>query len=191
MTDLRSTPSLLTAAEAAAAELTRGTPDYRIVTSWLSRHVAALEHAVIPTARRALPAGDVEPVAEGTRRLEHVLLQLHQALSGDGRGAVEAPVVARRLAALVEEHLSAARLLSSALTAVLSDQAWSALVARHDQALCNAPSRPHPHTPHGSIGERFSLTIAGAVDRLLDALDSRVVPPLPAQQAEISAPNRA
>src|SRR3954468_2754317 len=77
---------LTATALAATAELAQPAPSYRAIVPWLSTHVAALEHVVYPTARRVLPAADLAPHLELTRRLEHVLLLVHQSLNGDGRG---------------------------------------------------------------------------------------------------------
>ena len=171
---------LLTAAHAAAAELHQPTARHAAVVGWLSTHAAALEHVVYPAARRA--GLDITAQSDLTRRLEHVLLQLHQAVNGDGRGAgAHAGAVAHRLDDVLQAHTAGLAAVLTQLKQSLPPDDWAALVARHDAALCGAPSRPHPHTPHGTVGERVAFTIAGAVDRLLDALDSRVVPPLPAQ----------
>jgi hypothetical protein len=179
---------LLAVADAAVAELRESTPDYSTVVAWLSSSTAALEHAVFPEARRRLPADDLRLGADGTRRLEHVLLQLHQAVSGDGRGAgLELVHVAARLQGVADTTLDRLRTLIGRLHDALSEECWSRLVARYEAALRTAPSRPHPHTPHGRLGERLAFPVAAAVDRVLDALDSRVPPALPSQRG-VSAP---
>src|SRR4051812_3837304 len=173
------TEPITATALAAAAELGQLAPSYRAVVPWLSTHVAALEHVIYPAARRVLPAAELAGQLELTRRLEHVLLLVHQSLNGDGRGRdVD---VTDRLRNVVDAHVAGLTALVAQLEASTTAEQWSALVERHDAALRNAPSRPHPHTPHGHVGERLAFVIAGAVDRLLDALDSRVVPALPAQ----------
>jgi hypothetical protein len=184
------TSRLLAATDAAAAELSGSAPDYSAVVAWLSSSAAALEHVVFPAARRRLPAEDLHAGIDATRRLEHVLLQLHQAVNGDGRGAdLEIAHVASRLQEVVDASLTRLRALIGQLHGTLSETCWARLVARYESALRAAPSRPHPHTPHGRLGERVAFPVAAAVDRVLDALDSRVPPSLPSQR-DVSAPVR-
>jgi hypothetical protein len=184
--------TVLTAARAAAAELTSSVPDHRNLVGWLSRHAAAFEHAVLPVAQRELSPDAVASQVQRVRRHEHLLLQLHQTIYGDGRGtAVELGHALQHLDVVLSEHIAGTRALLAGLAGALTDQEWSALVERYDHAFRNAPTRPHPHTPHGRLGERLAFPVAGAVDRLLDALDSRVVPAPPDQRAaEVSAPHQ-
>src|SRR3954469_338901 len=127
------TEPITATALAAAAELGRPAPSYRAVVPWLSTHVAALEHVIYPAARRVLPAADLAPHLELTRRLEHVLLLVHQSLSGDGRGRdVD---VTDRLRDVADAHVAGLTALQAQLETSLSAEQWSDLVERYDAAL--------------------------------------------------------
>jgi hypothetical protein len=176
------TPHPVTAILAAAADDLDHAHLTRIVP-WLSAHVAAIEHVVLPAARRALPPAQVAPHVDRTRRLEHALLAVHRVQAGDGRAArIDRADVVPRLRNALDGHLAALEQLLAALQVHMTEADWSALESAYDDALRHGPSRPHPHTPHGRLGERLAFPLARAVDHLLDVLDSRFVPPLPEQR---------
>lgn len=174
--------SLTAAATAALAELALDRPDYQHVVTWISADSAALERVVYPAARRHLRAARpaIDRLAALTRRVEHATFELHQWLSGDGRvGAVDLPASIARLRSLLEESLSGHSRLAEDLASAVTTKQWECLVKRHARAVASAPSRPHPHIPHSGPAERIAFVIAGTVDRLIDALESRTVAPVP------------
>jgi len=146
--------------------------------AWLSAHLATLTTVVIPVARHALST-------EGTlltrhqrhvHAVEHDLRRLHGRLSGD---SAMAHLSVEHVHADLLEHLRAQRdaqlQVATRLQATLPADAWSELVGRYTRQGLRAPTRPHPHLPHGRIGGPVAQHLTRAADRLLDVLDSRPV----------------
>jgi hypothetical protein len=173
---------LFTAAFAAAAALTSAEPDYRSSISWLSAHCRAIEHVTFPAARHILQDKvAVKRQLKLARDLEHHLLRLHQAVNGDSH-AVGLPLdsLATAVRRRLEEHLEQAGRLVDDVREALTTAEWEALVLRHHVALADAPTRPHPYAPHSGLAERIAFVVGGALDRLMQTLDSQTVAALPA-----------
>lgn len=171
--DLR---SVVTRAEAEAQRLieTAGTAPLDVV-SWLSAHIAALERAVYPVVKRALPDGErvIAQHREITTRLTRLLRVIERHHSGDVLASgLNAERLVDSLRTLVEEHHIAETQLVDRLVASLSDTAQSALITSYESALEHAPTRPHPHLSRGGLMFRLD----GFRDRILDAMDGRHVP---------------
>jgi len=50
------------------------------------------------------------------------------------------------------------------------------LMASYDEALRQAPTRPHPHTPHRGLLGAVAFRVDALRDRLMDTMDGRHVP---------------
>jgi hypothetical protein len=186
MTDTALT-SPLGAPAAAAAELDAAEPDLRSVIAWLSAHSAALERVVYPAAAANVLNGS-GIAARVTREMENALLSLHQVVSGDARrGTALLPAAVSHVRAHLDEHLSALAALTRDLEAAIPVDSWSRLLGWYAEALALAPSRPHPHAPHSGWAQHLAFTVTASVDRVLDALDSRVVARVPEQRASAHA----
>jgi hypothetical protein len=171
--DLR---SVVAHAEAEVERLldTAGTAPLDVV-AWLSAHLAALERAVYPAARRALPDGDevVATQREIAGRLSRILRVVERRYSGDVLASgLNSDRLFDTLRSLVDEHHLAEGQLVDRLVGVLSPAAQSDLIASYESALEHAPTRPHPHLSRGGLMFRLD----GLRDRILDAMDGRHVP---------------
>jgi hypothetical protein len=171
--DLR---SVVTHAEAEAERLldTAGTAPLDIV-AWLSAHIAALDRAVYPVAKHALPDGPavVAMHRDITARLARTLRVIERRHSGDVLAAgLNSDRLFASLRILVDEHHLAESQLVDRLVDTLSPTEQDELIASYESALEHAPTRPHPHLSRGALMFR----IDGLRDRILDAMDGRHVP---------------
>jgi hypothetical protein len=167
----------------AAAELAKARPNHRSTIGWLSAHCAAFERVALPAARWAMPDHTaLRHQLTLTRAVEKTLLHLHQAINGDGRTAgVRLDLLVNVLHRQLDEHLTQADQLLGELHQVLSTAQWEALLVRHRRALAVAPTRPHPYAPQRGVAERIAFAMDGALDRLMEALDSQAIAALPEQ----------
>jgi hypothetical protein len=168
--------SVVTHAEAEAQRLLRtaGTAPLDVV-AWLSAHVAALDRAVYPVAKKSLPDGGaiVKQHREIIDRLARNLRVIERHQSGDVLASgLNSDRMLAELRALVDEHVIAETQLVERLVGALSDAAQSRLIASYETALSHAPTRPHPHIHRGIVMFRLD----GMRDRILDAMDGRHVP---------------
>jgi len=168
--------SVVTHAEAEAERLlaTAGTAPLDIV-AWLSAHIAALDRAVYPVAKRVLPDGSdvVSKHREITGRITRTLRVIERHHSGDALASgLSSDKLFDGLRDLVEEHHRAESALMDRLVDALDPPAQTALMSSYESALEHAPTRPHPHLSHGGLMFRLD----GFRDRILDAMDGRHVP---------------
>jgi hypothetical protein len=150
-------------------------PEQLAVVAWLSAHLAALDHAVEPALRRAVPEGEGLVAAHRAvaRRLMRCLRAVERHHSGDVLAAGLSPdKLDETLRRLVGEHREVESQLIDVLSRALSPADQAALVETYEHALSHAPTRPHPHTSHGALMFRLD----GIRDRILDAMDGRTVP---------------
>jgi hypothetical protein len=144
---------------------------------WLSAHLSAVHHVVHPQFRRHLGAASVDEVVAGAMRLEHMLRELEQQLTGDALAAhSDQAHLVRSLANELTAHVAAERSLLTQLSDRLSAEEHQLLIATYQQALADGPTRPHPHAPHGQSLSGLAYRFNSPRDRLMDALDSRHVP---------------
>jgi hypothetical protein len=171
--DLR---AVVTHAVAEAERLldTAGTAPLDVV-AWLSAHLAALERAIYPVAKQALPDGQqiVASNREIAGRLTRTLRVVERHHSGDVLAAgLNSERLVASLRELVEEHHRAEAQLVDRLMDKLSPAEQTDLIASYESALEHAPTRPHPHLSRGGLMFRLD----GLRDRILDAMDGRHVP---------------
>jgi hypothetical protein len=144
---------------------------------WLSAHLSAVHHVVHPELCRRLGANSVDEVVAGARRLEHILRELEQQLTGDALAAhSDQAHLVQSLGNELTAHVAAERNLLSQLGERLSSEEQRHLVATYQRALAHGPTRPHPHAPHGQAFGGLAFRFNGPRDRLMDTLDSRHVP---------------
>jgi hypothetical protein len=145
------------------------------VVSWLSAHLAAVDHAIYPAVRRELPDGRqlVADHREIANRLTRTLRVVERHHSGDVLASgLNADRLFGNLRSLVDEHHLAETELVTRLAGSLSAPAEASLIKAYESALAHAPTRPHPHLNRGGLIFR----IDGLRDRILDAMDGRHVP---------------
>jgi hypothetical protein len=144
-----------------------------------SRRVAAVDAVLVPVAGRELPhaAEVVHELVHRARALERTLATVKAKLYG------EAHNVGQQWGELwrdVDQDLAAYLTLEGSLVHALAshlDEARLSELAHelHDREL-NAPSRPHPYSPHTGLGGRLARSIWAKADRLWDAAEGRIVP---------------
>lgn len=147
--------------------------------TWSSAHLAAAERALYPVAARALDHGRVRVREQRAldQDLQHQLWRLDRRLTGDVHLRM-APIDELEDAVRVglREHADGEHALVDGLRRELAPEQQRELAERLAQALVRAPTRPHPHTPHGAWTGGLGFWFGGLVDRQRDVMDSRSVP---------------
>lgn len=145
---------------------------------WLSAHLSAVQHVLHPAVAGVLhDESAVAALRRSTARTEGALRLLEQSLSGDAlvpdldRGGTRASLVAATTAQTRDEQL-----LLDQLAEQLTQEQQHELVADYRRALEHAPTRPHPHSPHGAVLGGLAFRVNGWRDRVMDAMDGRAVP---------------
>jgi hypothetical protein len=152
---------------------------------WLSAHLSAVQHVVHPAVARVLHNRfDVTQARQGAVAIEHALRQLEQLYSGDALAAgLNGPRISASLVTLVTEQAAQEHALLRRLAAQLTAEEQERIVVAYEHALEHAPTRPHPHAPHGAPLAALAYYVNARRDRVMDALDSRPVPtPHPARK---------
>ena len=145
---------------------------------WLSAHLAAVQHVVRPAASRVLgDAPAIKAMDRGAVRLERTLRSLEQFASGDALAAgTDAGRLTRELTRSVGAQADREHAILRRLGDVLTPQEQADLVAAYRRALEQAPTRPHPHTPHAGRVGALAFWVNARRDRVMDTLDARHVP---------------
>jgi hypothetical protein len=137
-----------------------------------SKHEAAEQQYFWPAVRELGPEGArLADEAMGQERdAEQVLYQLSK-LNADDAGFDEllADFVSEARAHIAFEEGHAWPLMRATLTADEAEE----LGAKIEQAKRIAPTRPHPNTPTNESARKAAGPLAGAVDRLRDAVTGR------------------
>jgi hypothetical protein len=145
---------------------------------WFSAHLSAMHHVIHPAARRRL--GDREAVDDlrrGTVRIERCLRRLEQVYCGDALAAgLDGEWASHELLHQLDEQARREHDLLQRLAAVLTAEEQQQLMADYEHALERAPTRPHPHTPHGRRLEALVFFVNARRDRIMDTMDSRPIP---------------
>lgn len=161
-----------------------GVPPLDAVT-WLSAHLSAVQHVLHPAVARVLhdrPA--VAALRRSTTLIERSLRLLEQSLAGDAHiPALDRAAHRQALVASITAQAAAEQVLLDQLARTLPLEEQRRLVEDYQQALEHAPTRPHPHAPHGALLGALAFRVNGWRDRVMDTVDARRVPsprPVPA-----------
>ena len=149
---------------------------YDELVAELTRHLFAMEVAVLPVAARSLPggAGELRPQIDRLRQLEAIELRIEERRSKPPK-SVEA--LRGRLVDLMAAHRREETRILAELDAVLDGAERDELAERFERASLRSPTRPHPHAVRRLVMTRWLYRPVGAWDRMLDTMDSRTVPP--------------
>ena len=139
--------------------------------AWLSGHLAAMQRAVYPAARRRLGENQqlLRRCRAEARETAWALRVLQSHLAGDGgTGAREAGIADTWLQQCLDEYRSAEHTLIAWMHERLTAQEDEHLAAAYRAALTHAPTRPHPRGPHsgwpGLVAFRFHALWDGLLD---------------------------
>jgi hypothetical protein len=159
---------------------------------WLSAHLMAAEHALLPAVRRHLP--NFSPVLaahhRADRQLHRALRALEQISAGDTFAAtLDENIVRQQVGHCLDEHVAREQSILDLLSTFLSADADGELTGRYRELLTHGVTRPHPHAPTHAPFARMAFRFDRTRDRLLDVLDSRSTP-LPRQPTTHVTPGR-
>jgi hypothetical protein len=144
---------------------------------WLCVHLSAVQHVVQRQLNRFLDGPDLSAFRRGGVQLERTLRTLEQLRSGDALVSnVDVGLVLRSLVDQVRAQAGHEHRLLLQLAEMLSPEGQRRLVADYERAMAHAPTRPHPHAPHGPLLGSLAFRVNGARDRIMDTLDSRPTP---------------
>ena len=151
---------------------------YDELVAELTRHLFAMEAAVLPVAAHAQHGQDAElrMQIDRLRELEAVQLELDHV-----RDAQAANALWGELTKLMRRHRDAEDRILAELDTGMDEKARAQVADRLNRAWVNAPTRPHPHAVRRLSFTRALYRVFGAWDHLLDVLDSRVIPQMPSQ----------
>jgi hypothetical protein len=145
-----------------------------------SRHLGAVEEALLPEVARRMPDGHdrVKAYLREARLLEQALVRLKARLYGELHVA-HAPWaevwddVRRRLAGHNEKELE----LIGDLTATLDREVAQSLADRVYRAELKAATRAHPYLPHTGLLGLAARRVWALADRFWDTAEGREIPP--------------
>jgi hypothetical protein len=143
----------------------------------LCRHVATVEDILYPAVRH-LPDGR-ETARFGLyqlRELELCARHLIASLYGEVHEATPRTQLWQRMAACLAWHVSEEERLCQRLDEALPEPERRRLAGEFIHAFERAPTRPHPYSPHSRRLGRTMHRLWSAVDRAMDAMDSRITP---------------
>ena len=154
-----------------------GAPQYDVLISALSEHVAVMERVVHPLLARWRGddprIAELRPLAAG---LVRTMRGMEQHLYGDARAPqAELPELHSRLLQLLDRHAELEEALLRDAEADLSVEERRELAGRLEEASRHAPTRPHPHAPHSPRLVPLAFRLNAVWDDVLDAMDVREV----------------
>ena len=144
-----------------------------------SKHLNAVDAALLPAVRRSVPAGGhlVHDYLRAAKGLEIALANLKAREYGSvfeaGRPWHE---VWSDVAAALTLHRRRESELVARLAAQLDPSALDALAERLYRVEARAPSRPHPYAPHTGVSGRVARRVLHTADAFWDAVEGRMVP---------------
>ena len=145
-----------------------------------SRHLAAVDEALLPETAHRLPEGHdrVRDYRHEARLLEQSLVRVKARLYGEIHNARVPWVeiwddVRRQLA----NHNAKELELTRALAATLDPEASESLAQRVYRAELRAPTRAHPYLPHTGLLGRAARRVWALADRFWDTTEGREIPP--------------
>jgi len=143
------------------------------------RHLAAVNDALLPEARRRLDGGRQIVTAYGlhTRELERTLRSMKACLYGDANASrLRCSELWQRLRKLLVEHEVQENAIVERLTETLSEPEMGALAAKMHRIEERSPTRPHPYSPRAGFAGRVSHRVWSVVDGFFDQAEGRVIP---------------
>ncbi len=144
-----------------------------------SRHLAAIDEALLPVASRQLPDGHdliVGYVAQA-RLLEQTLHAVKASIYGDVNARrLHADTLLEEARTLLAEHHERESVLVDGVVESLPDYDLRELAERVHHTEEHAPTRPHPYTPHTGVLGRAVSRVWSVVDSFWDSAEGRVIP---------------
>jgi len=143
------------------------------------RHLAAVDDALLPVARRRLDGGRqlVTAYVLHTRQIERTLRSVKACLYGDANASrLRCSELWQRLRRLLVEHEVQESAIVDLLTQTLSDAEMNDLAAHFLRIEQRSPTRPHPFSPHAGFAGRVSNRVWSIVDGFFDQAEGRVIP---------------
>lgn len=144
-----------------------------------SRHLAAVDEALLPAVRRHLPEGDdrVKQYLHQARQLEMGLARLKARLYGEIHVAhLPWGEVWDHVREELLRHNDLERELAHDLAAAVDPAESDALADAVYRAEVKAPTRAHPYLPHTGLVGRLARRVWALADRFWDTAESREVP---------------
>ena len=144
-----------------------------------SRHLHAVDAVLLPAVRQGVPDGRtlVHDYLRSEKELEVVLVHVKAHEYGS---VYETPYtwddVWSELDRKLADHQRHEQVLGDLLAQVLDDQELVRLCHRMREAERNAPSRPHPYTPHAGRPGLVARRVMGVADRFWDTVEGRMYP---------------
>ena len=144
-----------------------------------SRHLAAIDDALLPVTRKRLPDGHdliVGYVAQA-RELEQTLHAVKASIYGDVNARrLHADALLAEARQLLAEHHDRESVLVDGVIESLSDDELRELAERLRRTEEHAPTRPHPYTPHTGVLGRAVSRVWSVIDSFWDSAEGRVIP---------------
>jgi hypothetical protein len=144
-----------------------------------SRHLAAVDEAVVPELARRLPSGRerVKTYLHDARLLEQALVRLKARLYGELHIAhLPWSQVLGDVRRQLESHNALEQELVHELTATMDRDACQALADRVYRAELRAPTRAHPYLPHTGVLGHAARRVWTVADRFWDTAEGREIP---------------
>ena len=144
-----------------------------------SRHLHAVDAVLLAAVRREVPDGRslVHDYLRSAKELEVVLVHVKAHEYGS---VYETPYtwddVWSELDRKLADHQRHEQVLGDLLAQVLDDQELVRLCHRMREAERNAPSRPHPYTPHAGLPGLVARRVMGVAVRFWDTVEGRMYP---------------
>jgi hypothetical protein len=158
---------------------------------WLSAHLAACQHTVHRVAQRVAGARTaLTTLRAADHELELLLRNAEQYHAGDSLAAqLDAKRLELELLRALERHSKAEHDLVDGLIDRLSAKDADELMSSYEDALRQAPTRPHPHAPHRGMLGAAAFRIDALRDKVMDTMDGRNVP-APRRSRRTTEPGR-
>ena len=178
----RSMNERLTAAKVIESPRDRPRDGYERLDTFLagtSKHLHAVDAVLLPPARRKLADGGavVHDYLHSARKLEVVLVHVKAHEYGS---VYETPFSWEEVWSEVEDavadHHRHEEVLCDRIAEVLDDRELDRLSQGLRKAEVNAPSRPHPYSPHSGLPGQVARTVMGVADRFWDTAEGRMYP---------------
>ena len=144
-----------------------------------SRHLHAVDAALLPPARHEMPDGHslVHDYLRSAKQLEVVLVHVKAHEYGS---VYETPYswadVWSELDRALADYQRHEQVLGDLLAQALDDSELERISRRLGEAERRAPSRPHPYTPHTGLPGLVARRVMGVADRFWDTVEGRMYP---------------